>query len=226
MWIFSIYGMYSIACASKRVNGIEQLDTETVMVRARTKQHLENLQERFDFLRQYKILSWNNRDYRWRFICPKHIWASALAEMSLEQEWSNFKNEATANRVDVGSQYIHVLHEIWNRCLTMQDGGLYGRKSFDSPTGRLSSPGPDWQIPDDGLMKRGGRKQKKGKLGLPDWKPCKKCGRDTLTPEQICLMCQQLAQNEVVLTAKDQEELDALILEAETEETEGWKKDI
>jgi len=39
MWIFSVLGFYSVACAS---NPDGALDPDTVMVRARKMQHLKN----------------------------------------------------------------------------------------------------------------------------------------------------------------------------------------
>ncbi len=187
MWTFTIYGFYSIACADKKDGTI---DPETVMVRARVKAHLENLQERFDFLREFKILSWNNRDYRWRIICPKHLWASALAEMALEQEWSNFKSEATANKIDVGAGYISALHAVWNRMLDLQDGGLYGRKPYVRDS-YVPFHTPSFATENDPLVKRGGRKRKKGQQEML-WTPCKKCGRDTLQESGVCMMCEIL----------------------------------
>jgi hypothetical protein len=44
MWVFTRYGFYSIACAS-RSDG--SLDRQVVMVRARCVTHLQSLQKRF-----------------------------------------------------------------------------------------------------------------------------------------------------------------------------------
>ena len=83
--------MYSIACASQPDGS---LDRQTVMVRARCRDHLRNLQGRFPSLAEAKIVNLPNRDYRYRIIVPKKVWVSALSEMADEQAWSNFKNEA------------------------------------------------------------------------------------------------------------------------------------
>lgn len=90
MWVFSIYGFYSIACATKTGG---TLDPDNVMVRARCKEHLQNLQKRCPELASSKILSPPNRDYGYRLIVPKSTWLVALQEIAEEQTWENFKNE-------------------------------------------------------------------------------------------------------------------------------------
>ncbi len=53
MWVFTRYGFYSIACASKPDGS---LDEQTVMVRARCIAHLQILQKRFPALAVGEIL--------------------------------------------------------------------------------------------------------------------------------------------------------------------------
>src|SRR5689334_11725480 len=103
--------MYSIACASKPDGTI---DPETVMVRARHKDHLQNLQKTFPVLAELKILSLPDRDYRYRIIVPKAIWIGVLSEMADEQTWSNFKNEATRYQGKRGADYVAALHDVWD----------------------------------------------------------------------------------------------------------------
>src|ERR1035437_7733921 len=115
MWIFTRYGFVSVACASKKNGNIDQ---ETVMVRARSRQHLVNLQERFPDteLGNAEILSAAGTDYEFRVILPKGKWVSILCELAMEQTWSNFKNEssrfATVKKMTHG--YVNVLHDIWH----------------------------------------------------------------------------------------------------------------
>ena len=63
MWIFTRYGFFSIACASKTDGTI---DPDKVMVRARLHEHLVSLKYRFpdSELGKAAILSWDGRDYR------------------------------------------------------------------------------------------------------------------------------------------------------------------
>jgi hypothetical protein len=58
MWIFTRYGFYSIACASKPDGS---LDSQSVMVRARCIDHLRSLQKRFPALAVGNILELPNR---------------------------------------------------------------------------------------------------------------------------------------------------------------------
>ena len=121
MWLFTIYGFYSIACADKPGRG-RKIDPETVMVRARVRQHLKNLQNRF---RKSKTLRSIARtpieetrltDYRYRLILPKAVWAQALGELAMEQTWSNFKNEAQKfeRKNKQPADYVDALHDIWS----------------------------------------------------------------------------------------------------------------
>lgn len=111
MWIFTRYGFYSIACA-RTPNGAP--DLENVMIRARLRDHLCGLQERFPDLASTEITTTPERDYRYRLTGSKRVWASILYELSLEQEWSNLKNEAEAYQGKRGTEYVHALHQVWS----------------------------------------------------------------------------------------------------------------
>jgi hypothetical protein len=109
MWIASVYGFYSIACASKPDGTV---DSEMLMIRARRADHLRRLQQRFPSLSGYELITLRHSDYRYRLIVPKSVWISVLSGMAAEQEWSNFKN-AVAERFSPEPQYPHALHEVW-----------------------------------------------------------------------------------------------------------------
>ncbi len=110
MWLFTRYGFYSIACAQKEDGS---RDVSTMMVRARRKTHLHALQKRFAQLAASEIVLLPGRDYKYRLIVAKDVWAKIVAELASEQEWSNFKNEATRFGGAGSSDYIHALHEVW-----------------------------------------------------------------------------------------------------------------
>jgi hypothetical protein len=118
MWIFSIYGFYSIACASKPDGS---LDRDTVMIRARSKEHLQSLQKRFPALGSLKIVSPPNRDYGYRLIVLKSIWIAALQEMAEEQQWSNFKSEVAKRQGQDGAAYTSALHKVWEIMYGLQE---------------------------------------------------------------------------------------------------------
>ncbi len=110
MWIFTRYGFYSIACAQKPDGS---LDAQTVMVRARCAAHLKSLQKRFPELAAVEILTWRNRDYRYRLMIRKEVWVGIVAELAREQEWSNFKDEVARYQGAGGSDYVSALHHVW-----------------------------------------------------------------------------------------------------------------
>ena len=116
MWIFTRYGFFSIACANKPQSN--EIDVDTVMVRARDKRQLLNLQERFKKIgiAEFAVECSDYADYRYRLIMPKDLWVQALSEMAKEQTWRNFKNEASLfeQAHNLSRRYVDALHEIWN----------------------------------------------------------------------------------------------------------------
>jgi hypothetical protein len=126
MWVFSVLGFYSIACANRP--GTNEIDPNTVMVRARVKKHLQNLQDRFPALAGSDILALPGRDYGYRLIVPKAVWADVLKALAEEQKWSNFKNEAAAHGADTGNAYVDALHDIWGVMYKLQRPGTARRK--------------------------------------------------------------------------------------------------
>ena len=118
MWTFTIYGFYSIACASKEDGS---LDPDTAMVRARCKRHLQNLQTRFPALASSSIVSLPNRDYGYRLIVPKTVWVTALREMAEEQNWDNFKSEVEKRMGPDEAEYSEALHDVWQIMYRLQE---------------------------------------------------------------------------------------------------------
>src|SRR5438105_10192437 len=99
IWIFSVHGFYSIGCANA-LDG--RIDPQVVMIRARVRKHLVNLRKQFPSLAGSKILASPKRDYGYRIVVQKVVWATVLNEMALEQNWSNFKNEANRHVEETG----------------------------------------------------------------------------------------------------------------------------
>jgi hypothetical protein len=126
MWIFTRYGFVSVACAKKKDGSI---DEDKVMVRARARKHLENLQERFadTTFGKAEILIGAGTDYKYRIIMPKAEWASIVSQLAMEQTWSNFKSEATRfAHLKTSGLYIHALHEVWAIMLDFQSDARQG----------------------------------------------------------------------------------------------------
>ena len=107
-----LYGFLSLACAQGKDGSP---DPDTLMVRARCREHLCRLQKRLSSLAAFPILATPERDYPFRLIVPKAFWASSLSELALEQEWSNFKSEVAAFQGEPGEEYVHALHDVWAR---------------------------------------------------------------------------------------------------------------
>jgi hypothetical protein len=121
VWVFTRYGFFSIACAQHQDGTI---DSNTVMVRARLKEHLQNLKDRFPLsdLGKAQILNSVGTDYKYRIILPKDEWAKILADLATEQSWSNFKNETSrfARLEKVTNAYVSALHKIWGIMFDLQ----------------------------------------------------------------------------------------------------------
>lgn len=124
MWIFTRYGFVSIACAEEEGG---RIDENMVMVRARVREHLDNLRERFPNTEIAKapILSDAGTDYKFRVVIPKAEWASILHKLAIEQTWSNFKNEAArfARLKRASGRYVNALHNIWHVMAELQGSG-------------------------------------------------------------------------------------------------------
>jgi predicted small integral membrane protein len=115
MWIFTRYGFFSVACASKADGTI---NSDTVMVRARLREHLVSLKDRFpdSDVGKAEIQSSDLTDYRYRIVVPKPAWVAALTELAAEQTWSNFKDEASrfSRAKKTAYSYVDALHSIWD----------------------------------------------------------------------------------------------------------------
>ena len=120
MWIFTRYGFYSVATAQGADAAEAAGSSKRVMIRARSRSHLQNLQHRFGALSGLEILKWPHRDYRFRIIADKDVWDSIVREIANEQTWSNFKNEV-ANCLSGDQAYIHALHEVWGVMRRLQE---------------------------------------------------------------------------------------------------------
>jgi len=122
MWVFTRYGFVSIGCARDK-NG--NVHPDTVMIRARMREHLENLRDRFSdtALGNAEILGDTGTDYLYRMIVPKAEWASVLSQLALEQTWPHFKTEASRfeRLKSASSRYVDALHQVWWTMAKLQD---------------------------------------------------------------------------------------------------------
>jgi hypothetical protein len=122
MWVFTRYGFYSVACVRNKDGSV---DTERVMVRARMREHLESLRERFPEtgLGRAEILVDAGTDYLYRLIVDKAEWASVVSQLAMEQTWPGFKSEAARyeRRGRGAARYVEALHKVWWTMAKLQE---------------------------------------------------------------------------------------------------------
>ena len=112
MWIFTKYGFLSVVNARKGFGEPGQpVDPERLMIRSRSRSHLERLQKRFSRLKDHAILSFALSDYPFRIFVEKSVWAEVMKELAVELSYDNFKT-AVAKEPN-SSVYENCLHDVW-----------------------------------------------------------------------------------------------------------------
>ncbi|MDE2102966.1 MAG: hypothetical protein KGL39_37325 [Patescibacteria group bacterium] len=99
MWWFTIYGFFSTSVDK----------SGRVFIRARSRQHLENLKKRFGL--DNRIQRTPDRDYLYRIDVSKAMWTGMAAQLANEQTWDSFKDAAKRGECDVA--YVTALHKVW-----------------------------------------------------------------------------------------------------------------
>ena len=118
MWLFTQYGFFSVVCARDLTGKTKGIDPATLMVRARSRQHLESLQSRFTELQGCEIAETPNTDYRYRLVVPKAVWGQVVDALTAEIDYGNFKSRAHEKTGD--EQYIKALHDVWDVMYRLQ----------------------------------------------------------------------------------------------------------
>lgn len=111
MWLFTQYGFYSVVCARDLDGNPTRIDSDTFMVRARSRKHLESLQKRFPQLAASEVTETSNTDYRFRILVAKSVWVEVARELAAEIDYGNFK--ARAERCSHDERYVDALHDVW-----------------------------------------------------------------------------------------------------------------
>lgn len=122
MWLFTTYGFFSVVLARKLQDGIptKEVDPDTVMVRARCYEHMDNLKQHFKELAASDIQESADTDYRYRMILPKNMWVEVLKQMGDDLDYTNFKS-ACARSPLTNPTYDGLLHEVWHQHYELQD---------------------------------------------------------------------------------------------------------
>jgi hypothetical protein len=112
VWLFTQYGFYSVVCARDLSGKSTAIDEDLLMVRGRSRRHLESLRERFPQLQGCEIAETANTDYRYRLVVPKAVWADVARDLAAEIDYGNFKSRAHRQAGD--PRYVDALHDVWD----------------------------------------------------------------------------------------------------------------
>lgn len=120
MWTFTTLGYFSIVCARKGPDD-PAIDPDSVNIRARSRRHLELLQQACPSLAAYPIKeSSPDCDYRYRCVpVPRAAFADAVRDLVLAAVYPNFKAACSAAD-DLTPEYQHVLHDVWSATRRLQ----------------------------------------------------------------------------------------------------------
>lgn len=110
MWLMTPIGFFSI------VEKPYDRHEGTLTVRARVEGDLVELKARY-LPELGKIQADQGTDYRYRAVAPRESVARALSQLTLDLDYSNFKDEVS--RVQ-GSERGRVYGEVWNTLYQMQ----------------------------------------------------------------------------------------------------------
>lgn len=116
MWLFTKHGFFSAVCARQGDGGHGQpVDPDQIMVRARVRNHLEALKEKFsDLLADCEIMEFSGTDYAYRIFVPKPTWSQVMVGLTEEMDYDNFKSKVARHQGSAGADYEHSLHEVWS----------------------------------------------------------------------------------------------------------------
>jgi hypothetical protein len=110
MWLMTDFGFFSI---------VKKDGEEHLTVRARKKQDLVNLRERYlQFAGAIEESDYT--DYRFRVRVPREAFAEALRDIALDIDYSNFKGSVARRQ---GKARAKVYEDVWHRLYGLQSGG-------------------------------------------------------------------------------------------------------
>lgn len=92
----------------------DPVDVEQMMVRARTRDHLGSLINRFPVeLGECEVRSFSHTDYPFRIFVSKQTWSAVLVQLNEEISYDNFKSATAVEQGRSGFAYQQALHEVW-----------------------------------------------------------------------------------------------------------------
>ena len=116
MWLFTKYGFFSAVCAREGDGKYGRpVDENRIMVRARSKEHLLALIQRFGaHLGESEILDSAGTDYRYRIFVDKDRWSAVIGDLASETDYDNFKSAVATHQGADGREYEMALHDVWS----------------------------------------------------------------------------------------------------------------
>lgn len=125
MWVFFRGGFVS-ATVSPIQDGYTAEDP-LIQVRGRCLEHVESFAH-LGGVEPDKIIETPEADYAWRALMPRSKWTEAMAKISADVDYENFKSEASrwkrANDVPrwIGETWMNCLHNVWSVMYRLQSG--------------------------------------------------------------------------------------------------------
>lgn len=116
MWLFTTHGFFSAVCA-RQGDGRHgrPVDPDRIMVRARVREHLEALKDRFpQQLGGTEIQTSTTTDYAYRLFLPKAAWMEVLSGLAQDTDYDNFKSAVAKHQGTAGVDYERALHDVWS----------------------------------------------------------------------------------------------------------------
>lgn len=114
MWLNLTAGFISIACARHLDRPGQPIDESLLMMRARRREHLEEVQRRHpDLIGSLPVQESRTADYPFRIIADKGAVAALVAREVQSIGYGNFKNEAARIHGHT-SPFLRALHDVWS----------------------------------------------------------------------------------------------------------------
>lgn len=106
MWIFTKHGFFSVTQSTLR--------KDDMMIRARVREHLEDLKANHKTLARSKIIRTTDSDYRFRLIVKRWRWELVGKALIEGIDYSNFKGKCAQVPHLRRFGWLNALHDIWS----------------------------------------------------------------------------------------------------------------
>jgi hypothetical protein len=127
MWLATKHGFFSVVCG--RV-GSGRMDRNKLCIRARQRQHLENLRPiwkgQFGKVQFPKVHEQAGTDYPCRIIVSRSVGLELIEAIAIGVDYDNFKDAAAKEHPD-DTRYNHFLHRVWSYGIDIERSPNRGR---------------------------------------------------------------------------------------------------